>query len=481
MTHYMDTSLVIHGKFIGAHEREKIAVVNPSTGETLWDIPKATEQDLEDILTSSKKGFSTWKQLTPQQRAAYLLKAADFLQRDAEQIADTIALEVGKPRLQGLKEVSVAVETLQWFAHEGMRVYGRTMAGKHEGSSYSIIKKPVGVVLAISTWNFPIINAARKIGASLAAGCACIYKADEEAAQSGYFVAKALFEAGLPAGVVNVVFGDPAQISSFFLKSRQVKKLSFTGSIPVGRHLMKLAAENSVRTTMELGGHAPVIISDKAIGLEKIAQSAVGAKYRNSGQVCISPTRFLIQVQIFDRFVAEFEKFTTQLKVGHGIDADTQMGPLIHERRRNAIHALVEDAVAQGAELVTGGKALEGQGFFYAPTILKNVPVTAKIMHEEPFGPIAILNSYEHLADAMAEANRLDVGLAAYGFTESYAEAQFFKENLEAGMLAINSFTISRPDTPFLGIKDSGHGAENGIEGLEEYLTISSVTETQLV
>ncbi|MDC4992354.1 NAD-dependent succinate-semialdehyde dehydrogenase [Acinetobacter baumannii] len=481
MSKIIDTSLVIHGEFIGAAERDTISVINPSTGQLLWYVPKATEEDMANILTSAEQGFHMWKLFTPQQRSEYLLKAADSLKRDADFIAETIALEVGKPKQQGMKEVIVAIETLQWFAHEGMRVYGRIMAGKHEGSSYSIQKKPVGVVLAISTWNFPIINAARKLGASLAAGCSCIYKADEEAAKSGYFVAHALLEAGIPPGVVNVVFGDPAQISSYFLSSNKVKKLSFTGSIPVGRHLMKLAAETSIRTTMELGGHAPVIISNKAVNLESIAKNAVLAKYRNAGQVCISPTRFLVHQDIFDHFVSLFVSYTKALKVGPGVEASTDMGPLIHERRRAAVHQLVSDAVQNGAELLSGGRYVSGEGFFYEPTVLKNVSKNSEILKEEPFGPVAIFNSYETLNQALEEANRLSVGLAAYGFTESYAEANVLKENLEAGMLAINSFTISRPDTPFLGIKDSGHGAENATEGLDEYLTISSVTETNLI
>jgi len=474
----IQTPLLINGVQIHSHERAKHQpVTNPATGGIIGQVTHATPADLDAAVHAAQAAFDGWRNRTPQARGQILVEAARLLRQRADDIARLVTAEVGKPHAQGHKEAIVAAETLEWFAEQGKRIYGHLLPGRHEGVQFSVMQAPIGVAVALATWNFPVINAARKIGAALGAGCTCVYKPDELAPASGSVVAQALVDAGLPPGVLAIVFGEPAQVSAHLLACPQVRKLSFTGSIPVGRQLMALAAQHAIRCTMELGGHAPVIVCKDA-DVDAVARQAVASKFRNAGQVCVAPTRFLVAEPLFPRFVRSFTRYTRQMRVGNAALADVDMGPLIHERRRQAVHALVEDAVEQGASLLTGGSHLPGPGWFYQPTVLSQVPLSARAMIEEPFGPVALINPYRSLDEAIEEANRLPFGLAAYAFTNHCAWAQAIKERVEAGMLAINSFVISRVDAPFSGIKDSGQGAENGIEGIQDYLVTKSVSET---
>ncbi|WP_458766320.1 NAD-dependent succinate-semialdehyde dehydrogenase [Cupriavidus basilensis] len=475
-TYYEQPHLIINGAQIGTSERSATPIVNPATLETLGHLPHATLADLDAALAGAKSGFERWRTVSPQERGRIIKRAADILRARTSELEQLVAQEVGKPVVQGRWEALVAADTLEWFAEEGRRAYGRIIPGQYSGVSFRVVKEPVGPVAAFSAWNFPLINAARKLGAALAAGCSCIYKPAEEAPASGLAVPRALIAAGVPQGVVSVVFGVPAEISSYLLNSPIIRKVSFTGSVPVGKQLTKLAADRGIRTTMELGGHAPVIVCGD-VNIEEVAAQAVASKYRNAGQVCVSPTRFYIHESVYERFLDAFARRVNELKIGDGLDPATDVGPLIHQRRRDAIHGLVSEAVEAGAQLVVGGNPLERVGWFYEPTVLAGVPRGARIMKEEPFGPVAIINPYSDLDEVMREANALPYGLAAYAFSESARTLATISSSLEAGMVALNSFVISQPDAPFLGIKESGHGAEAGPEGLEACLVTKVISQ----
>jgi succinate-semialdehyde dehydrogenase/glutarate-semialdehyde dehydrogenase len=341
----------------------------------------------------------------------------------------------------------------------------------------TIVKEPVGPVAAFAPWNFPLGNPARKIGAALAAGCTCILKPAEEAAGAALAVARALHDAGVPKGVLAIVFGVPHEVSTHLLASPIIRKVSFTGSIPVGKQLTKLAADGMKRTTMELGGHAPVLVFDD-IDVEKVLDACVGAKYRNAGQVCVSPTRFYVHEAIYAKFAAGFAARAKALPVGDGMDEANRMGPLAHARRLPAVQGIIDEALTHGARLLAGGKRMARKGFFFEPTVLADVPNSARIMNDEPFGPIAILNPFRDFDAVMAEANRLPYGLAAFGFTNNAQRVNLLGERLEAGMIGLNSFQISVPEAPFGGMKESGHGSEEGIEGLEACLVTKFISQS---
>jgi succinate-semialdehyde dehydrogenase/glutarate-semialdehyde dehydrogenase len=344
------------------------------------------------------------------------------------------------------------------------------------GLRLTVIKEPVGPVAAFASWNFPLGNPARKIGAALAAGCSIIMKPAEETPASGLAVARALVDAGVPAGTLSMVFGVPSEVSTYLIASPVIRKVSFTGSVPVGKELMRLASQGMKRTTMELGGHAPVLVFED-VDLDNVLDLSVGTKYRNAGQVCVSPTRFYVHESLYERFVAGFVARTKALTVGDGLEPATRVGPLAHERRLVAMETLIEDAVAHGAKLHTGGSRLPRKGYFWAPTVLSDVPNSARIMNEEPFGAVAILNSFSSFDAVIEQANRLPYGLAAFAFTQSARRVNLVGEQLEAGMVGINSFQISVNESPFGGVKESGHGSEEGIEGLEACLVTKFVSE----
>lgn len=475
-TAYADLGLIIAGEWVQAGDRKTSAVINPATEETIGQLPHATTADLDRALAAAERGFKQWRAVFPDQRGKILKKAAELMRSRQEEMARIATIESGKRIGETRIEVMMSANIFEWYAEEGRRAYGRVLPQRAPGTRLAVIKEPVGPVAAFAPWNFPLGNPARKIGAALGAGCSCILKPAEETPASALSVARCLMEAGLPKDVLSIVFGVPAEISTHLLASPIIRKISFTGSIPVGKHLMKLAAEGMKRTTMELGGHAPVLVFDD-VNLEQVLDASVGAKYRNAGQVCVSPTRFYVHEKIYNQFVEGFVARAKALPVGDGLDETNQMGPLVHARRLAAIEGLIQDARQCGAHVKAGGARLRSPGYFYAPTVLADVPNNARIMNEEPFGPVAVINSFSDFDSVIEQANRLPYGLAAFAFTGSAHRAKLLGEVLEAGMVGVNTFAISVPESPFGGVKESGHGSEEGIEGLDACLVTKFVSE----
>jgi len=473
---YAELGLFIGGEWVPAGDRKTSPVINPATEEAIGLVPHATTADLDRALAAAQKGFETWRALFPDQRGKIMKKAAELIRSRAEEMARIATTESGKRITETRIEVQMAANIFEWFAEEGRRAYGRVLPQRAPGTRLAVVKEPVGPVAAFAPWNFPLGNPARKIGAALGAGCSVIVKPAEETPASALALARCLMEAGLPENVLSIVFGVPADISTHLLASPIIRKVSFTGSIPVGKHLMKLAAEGMKRTTMELGGHSPVLVFDD-VDVDQILDMCVAAKYRNAGQVCISPTRFYAHEKIYSRFVEGFAARAKNVVVGDGLDDRTQMGPLIHARRLVAIEGFMADARQHGAKVQAGGARLQSPGYFYAPTVLSDVPNSARIMNEEPFGPIAVLNSFSDFDAVIREANHLPYGLAAFAFTGSAHRAKLVGEKLEAGMVGVNTFQISVPESPFGGVKESGHGSEEGIEGLEACLVTKFISE----
>lgn len=462
--------------FIGGAWRETpdtLAVVNPATEEAIGRLPHARICDLEDALRAAESGLEIWRRTPPRTRADIMLRAAAIMRNRQEDIAQAITAEHGKPLAQARLEVIRGAEFFEWDAGEAMRIYGRVIPSA-PGSKISVHHHPIGVVAAFSPWNFPMSQPARKIAGALASGCSIILKAAEETPAGAIYIAQAFEEAGLPPGVLNLVFGTPAVISEFLIPQPSVRLVALTGSTSVGRHLTGLAAQSDTRVLMELGGHAPVIVCEDT-DVEKAAIAGAVRKMRNAGQVCTSPTRFFVHESIFERFAAKFTEQAAATMVGYGMQDGVEMGPLANERRVPFLTGLVEDAVAEGAELRTGGGRLGHQGYFFKPTVLSHVPRTAQIMQEEPFGPIAILNPVQNLDEAIAQANSVPYGLAGYGFTNRADYIDRMIDEVEVGNFSINTLEASLPETPFGGVKSSGYGREGGTEGLESYLTIKNV------
>jgi succinate-semialdehyde dehydrogenase/glutarate-semialdehyde dehydrogenase len=473
--HYDKLSLFIDGEWIAAGSRKTQAVVNPATAERMADLPHATTEDLDRALEAAKKGFAVWRRTSPYDRSKVLRKAADLIRERADHIATQMTLEEGKTLPEAKIEVLASADTFDWYAEEGRRTYGRIVPTRVPGQRHYVMKEPVGVVAAFAPWNFPALTPTRKIAGALGAGCSCIMKPAEETPSTPLAIARALADAGLPKGVLNVVFGVPSEVSSYLIASSVVRKISFTGSTAVGKQLVKLAADGMKRTTMELGGHAPVIVFDDVDPI-KVASACVPFKFRNSGQVCISPTRFYVHEKVYDRFVDTFVDMAKGLTVGNGLDANSKMGPLANGRRVEAMERLIADARQNGAELRTGGERIGNSGNFWQPTVVTDVPNSAKIMNEEPFGAVAIINRFKAFDEMVEQANRLPYGLAAYAFTQSNSNAAAISEALESGMVGVNNFMISMPEAPFGGVKESGHGSEGGIEGLDAYLSTKLVS-----
>ena len=476
-SNYPALSLFIDGEWLGTQGRRSQPVINPATEEVLGQLPHASVADLDRALAAAQRAWGEWRGLLPVQRGRILKKAAEIIRARAEEIARIATLEMGKSIHETRIEVQASAEIFEWYAEEGRRAYGRVLPQRLPGQRMSIVKEPVGPVAAFAPWNFPAGNPARKIGAALGAGCTCILKPAEEAAGTALAVARALDEAGLPKGVLAIVYGVPHEISTHLIASPVIRKVSFTGSIPVGKQLVKLAADGMKRTTMELGGHAPVLVFDD-IDVDKVLDACVAAKYRNAGQVCVSPTRFYVQESIYPRFAEGFAARAKALPVGDGIDEANRMGPLAHARRLPAVQGLIDEALTHGARLLAGGRRIQRRGYFFEPTVLADVPNAARVMNEEPFGPIAILNPFREFDAVMAEANRLPYGLAAFGFTNDARRVNLLGERLEAGMIGLNSFQISVPESPFGGMKESGHGSEEGIEGLEACLVTKFISQS---
>ena len=475
MSSYPELYMIIDGERVPAGHRATHKLVNPATGETLGELPLADAADLDRALETAQRGFLIWRESSPQQRAAVLQGAARLMLERQEDLARTATLEEGKTIGEARIEVMMNVGLFNFYAGETQRIYGRQLV-RPAGMRSTVIYEPVGPVAAFSPWNFPLGNPGRKLGAPIAAGCSVIMKSAEETPASALGVLQCLLDAGLPKEVAQAVFGVPDQVSRHLLASPIIRKLSFTGSTVVGKHLAKLAAEDMKRTTMELGGHGPVLVFDDA-DVDTVLNTMVPGKYRNAGQVCVSPTRFIVNENVFDRFRDGFVERAKTIKVGNGLDPESQMGPMANPRRPDAMERLIGDAVARGGKLGTGGERIGNQGFFYAPTVLSEVPLDADIMNEEPFGPVAILNPFGSDDDMIAEANRLPYGLAAYAWTNDPKRRMRLARDIETGMLGINTNMIGGADAPFGGVKWSGHGHEDGPEGLHACLVTKAVHE----
>lgn len=472
---YIELSLFINGKWQGAEGRASKAVINPATEETLALLPLASRADLDEALLAAQAAFASWSTTSGHERAVIIRKAAQLMRDRVEQLARLMTLEEGKTLGESRREVLASADTLDWYAEEGRRIYGRSIPGRTRGTRQTVVREAIGPVAAFTPWNFPVLTPARKIGGALASGCTCILKAAEETPASALEIARCFADAGLPDGVLNLVFGEPADVSEYLIQSPIIRKVSFTGSTPVGRLIGKLAAEGPKPTSMELGGHAPVIVFDDA-NLDDVVAASM-RKFGNAGQSCISPTRFYIQSALYEAFVDRMAKMASSVKLGPGLDPASGMGPMANDRRIAMMEDLIGDAKAKGARVAAGGEKGPSPGFYWQPTVLADVPQHARIMSEEPFGPVMVVNRFTTLDEVIAEANRLPVGLAAYAFTSDAATAVALGEHLESGMVGINTYNISTEDTPFGGVKHSGWGSESGSEALESYLTTKFIIQ----
>lgn len=472
---YLDTRLFINGTWRDAADGRSLAVLNPANGEEIGRVAHASRADLDAALAAAQRGFEVWRDFTPAARSKIMRQAAQFMRERADTIARLLTQEQGKPLIEAKGEAMAAADIIDWFAEEGFRVYGRVVPHRSNPSvRQTVVKDPVGPVAAFTPWNFPINQVVRKIAAGLAAGCSLIVKAPEETPASPAELIRAFQDAGLPEGVLNLVFGDPAEISEYLIASPIIRKITFTGSTPVGKLLAGLAGRHMKRVSMELGGHAPVIICEDA-DIALAVKTVGAAKFRNAGQVCISPTRFLVHNSVKDRFAQSLAELAKGIAVGDGLAEGTQMGPLANERRLTAMAEFQEDAVARGAALLAGGGRIGETGNFWAPTVLSDVPLDARLFNDEPFGPVAGVRGFDKLEEAIAEANRLSFGLAGYAFTGSLANVDLLTRRVEVGMLWVNTGAAASAELPFGGIKDSGYGTEGGPEAMDNYLNTRSV------
>jgi succinate-semialdehyde dehydrogenase/glutarate-semialdehyde dehydrogenase len=472
---YANLQLFIDGQWIDSGGGAGEDVINPATEKPLARLPHASAADIDRALEAAKKGFAVWRAVSAYDRAKIMRKAADLMRERYDAISKTLVQEEGKAYAEARAEVITSADIIEWYAEEGRRAYGRIVPGRGKLRQI-VIQEPVGIVAAFTPWNFPALTPARKIGGALAAGCSLILKASEETPGTCVEMVRCFADAGLPAGVLNLVFGVPAKISEHLIAKDEVRKISFTGSIPVGKHLAVLAAKGMKRATMELGGHSPVVVFADA-DPEKSADTIAGFKYRNSGQVCISPTRFYVQEQVYDRFLARFTEYAKGLKLGDGLEKGVTMGPLANARRIDAMESFVRDAKDRGGKIVTGGDRHGNQGYFFEPTVITEVPDDSKVMTQEPFGPLAPVVRFKTLDEVVERANSLPYGLAAYAFTGSAHTANLIGDALQSGMVGVNSIAVSTPETPFGGIKESGYGSEGGLEGLQAYLNTKFISQ----
>ncbi len=473
---YSDVSLMIDGGWTGGAKGRTIPIVNPATEEVIGQVAHAEIADLDRALAAADKGFKQWKKVSAYDRYKIMRKAGDLIRQRLDGIATIMSMEQGKPFIEAKGETALAADIIDWMAEEGRRTYGRLVPARADNVYQMVFKEPVGPVAAFTPWNFPINQVVRKASAALATGCSIIVKGPEDTPASCAELIKAFVDAGVPAGVIQLVYGVPSEISSYLIAHPIIKKVTFTGSTPVGKQLAALAGQHMKRVTMELGGHAPAIVFEDA-DLEQAVNVLGANKFRNAGQVCVAPTRFLVHEKVYPEFVERFTAYTKNVKVGNGLDPETRMGPLVAERRLHAMDTFMNDALAKGAKVETGGKRLGNKGYFYEPTVLTNVPLDAKIMNDEPFGPLAPISSFKDFDGVMKEANRLPWGLAAYAYTKNTKTAAALGAAIESGMVSINHHGLALPEVPFGGIKDSGYGSEGGTEALEAYLNVKFISQ----
>lgn len=471
MSAYPQLKLCIGGEW---RSRPGRPVLNPLDDSVIGEVPHATRADLDDALAAAEAGHRAWRRTSPAKRQEVMRRAAQLLRDRADAIATAVTLEQGKPRGQARVEALRACDMIEWDAEEGRRAYGRVIPSE-PGMRHTVLREPIGIVAGFAPWNFPVSSPTRKVAGALAAGCAIILKASEETPAGAQFLVQAFIDAGVPAGALSLLFGEPAEISEYLIPRPEIRLITFTGSVPVGKRLAALAGQHMKPAIMELGGHAPVIVCEDVDPAWAGTTSAI-TKARNAGQVCVSPTRFFVADQIHDRFAAAFAEKAKATRVGNGLEEGVEMGPLANGRRIEAMERLVADAVARGAKLLAGGERIGNRGCLYPVTVLADVPDDALAMHEEPFGPLALISRTQSLDQAIGKANSLPFGLAAYAFTHSAPYAERLADEVECGNLSINHLVASLPETPFGGVKDSGYGREGGSEGLACYTVVKNVS-----
>jgi succinate-semialdehyde dehydrogenase/glutarate-semialdehyde dehydrogenase len=468
-------ALYIDGRFITGGGRLTEPVFDPATSEALGQLPHATNDDLDAAAAAAARAFPAWRDTSPLDRGRILHRAADLMRERIEGLAEILTREQGKVLDESRGELAHAADVIDWCAEEGRRAYGRVIAGRSHASRHMVLMEPVGPSLALTPWNFPALTPSRKLGAGLAAGCTMILKASEETPGTAIAIIRAFHDAGLPPGAANLVFGRPADVSSRLIANPVIRKISFTGSTAVGRHLLKLAADGVKRTTMELGGNAPAVVFADA-DLDKTIETLFAGKFRNAGQVCVSPARFFVHESHYETFVQGFSDRARALRVGDGRTPGVGMGPLANPRRMAAMEQILADAERHGGH-ITRAPRPNGPGDFFMPTVVTGVSDDSLLMREETFGPIAPVVPFSTSEELLRRANSVEAGLAGYAFTRSIANAHLAAHGLECGMVGINSLAISAPETPFGGVKQSGHGHEGGMEGLQAFLNLKLVVE----
>lgn len=473
---YPELTLLIGGRAVPAGQRPGIEVIDPATQAVLGRLPVASTDDIDEALDAARRSFPGWRDTPAVERAVILRRAAALMRERTPRLAWLITRELGKPLAESEKEVATAAEMFEWGAEEARRTYGRLIPGRVGGIRQMAIPEPIGPVAAFSGWNAPAITPSRKIAGALAAGCSIVIKPSEETPAIALEIGRALADAGLPAGVLNMVFGDPGAISARLIESPAIRMVTFTGSTSIGRELAVMAARGLKRATLELGGHAPVLVFDDADPVSA-ADTVLAAKLRNSGQICTSPTRMYVQEGVYERFVDRLAERARGWRVGNGLDAGVQMGPMANPRRLAAMESMVADALRHGAQLAAGGQRLDLPGWFWAPTVLRDAGQECLAAHTEPFGPLALVQPFRDADEALALANRLPFGLASYVFTRDAATARIASERIESGVVCINHCQASLPETPFGGFKDSGLGKEGGVEGLQEFMQLKYVSQ----
>ncbi|HTB42895.1 MAG TPA: NAD-dependent succinate-semialdehyde dehydrogenase [Acetobacteraceae bacterium] len=476
---YPNVALFIDGAWSPAAAGRTLPVVNPATGDSIGTVAYAAQNDLDRALEAADKGFRAWRKVSAFDRSKVMRKAANLLRDRADAIAPLLTMEQGKPLPEAKGEVLAAADVIDWFAEEARRTYGRVIPARAEGVYQLVVKEPVGPVAAFTPWNFPINQVVRKLSCALAAGCSIIVKAPEETPASPAELIRCFADAGVPAGVMNLVYGVPSEISEYLIPHPIIRKMSFTGSTAVGKQLAAIAGAHMKRVTMELGGHAPAIVFDDA-DVDTASRLLATAKYRNAGQVCVSPTRMLVQERVYSQFVKGFVQHSKAMQVGDGLDSKTSMGPMANPRRIAAMEAFIGDATQHGATVQTGGHRIGNKGNFFEPTVITDVPKDARVMNEEPFGPLAVISPFSSFEEVVTEANRLPYGLASYAYTRSAKTANAIAAAVESGMISINHHGLALPEVPFGGVKDSGYGSEGGLEAIENYLVTKFVTQAGL-
>ena len=465
---------LINGRWCDATNQQTWALVDPANETILQHVPYGDSSDAQQAIDAAAAAFADWSQRTPYERAEVLTKAAEWIHARAAHLATLTTEESGKPYAESLAEWRSATSYLTWFAAEAPRAYGRTIPARIKSRRIQVLQQSLGVVGTITAWNFPVYNIVRTWAAALAAGCTVVGRPSEYTPRSGMLLAQALHEAGAPAGVINLINGDPAAMADAMLTDKRVRKIAFTGSPAVGKKLMDKASKTMTQLALELGGNAPVIVFPD-VDVAKIAELSVSWKYRNCGQVCVAPQRFYVHADIYEAFLRHAKAHTQALTLGHGLDKNTSVGPLINEKQRERVAQLVKDSQAQGATVLTGGNKKDGKGYFYEATLLRDVQPGHAVHDEEIFGPVMPVIAFNSTEDVLRLANQTNYGLAAFVMTNDLNTSIRMSEQLEFGMVCVNDWLPATPEAPFGGVKGSGFGRETGLEGLREYMEVKTV------